>query len=341
MTLEEIKKELQSENYNFLRENKHLGSNIILLGLGGSHSYGTNNETSDLDIRGVALNSKQEILTYNDFEQHVNTTTDTTVYSFNKIIHLLMNSNPNVIEMLGLKPEHYLYLHPIGKELIDNRNLFLSKQIIHSFMGYAMQQLRRLQNISARHISQAEHEKHILDTINNSMYKIKERYKELNGYINLSINVSDNEQLDNEIFIDCNLTHYPLRDYSSIIAEMQSIIRSYDKIGTRNNKAKEHGKISKHMMHTFRLYLTCLDMLENEEIVTYREKEHDLLMDIRNGKYIDENEQPIPEFYDIVTEYENKLNYAKENTNLPDKPQYDKINEFLISVNERIVKEEI
>ena len=42
-----------------------------------------------------------------------------------------------------------------------------------------------------------------------------------------------------------------------------------------------------------------------------------------------------------MTEYENKLNYAKQNTNLPDKPQYDKINEFLISVNERIVKEEI
>ena len=85
----------------------------------------------------------------------------------------------------------------------------------------------------------------------------------------------------------------------------------------------------------------CLDILERGEIVTYREKEHDFLMDIRNGKYLDDNRQPIPEFFDMVNEYEKKLEYAKANTSLPEHPNYKKINEFVMSVNERIVKDEI
>ena len=93
---------LKSQEYNFLRENKNLGTNIILLGLGGSHAYGTNNENSDIDIRGIATRTKREILIGNDFEQVVDVNTDTTVYSFDKIIKLLCSCNPNVIKMPDL-----------------------------------------------------------------------------------------------------------------------------------------------------------------------------------------------------------------------------------------------
>lgn len=111
--IEEIKQKVASKEYNFLRENEHLGKNIILLGLGGSHAYGTNTESSDLDVRGIAVNRKEEILSNIRFEQFVNEETDTTIYSFNKIIALLSNCNPNTIEILGLKPEHYLYINSV------------------------------------------------------------------------------------------------------------------------------------------------------------------------------------------------------------------------------------
>ena len=154
MTLEQIKEKVKSTEYDFLRTNKHLGNNIILLGLGGSYAYGTNVETSDLDVRGCALNNKSEILTNENFEQFVNEATDTTIYSFNKLITLLSNCNPNTIEILGLKPEHYLYISPIGQELLDNKKIFLSKKAINSFGGYAHSQLRRLDN-KAREIFRA------------------------------------------------------------------------------------------------------------------------------------------------------------------------------------------
>lgn len=42
-------KQINSQQYNFLKTNKRLGNRIILMGLGGSYAYGTNNENSDID----------------------------------------------------------------------------------------------------------------------------------------------------------------------------------------------------------------------------------------------------------------------------------------------------
>lgn len=342
MNVDQIKEKLKSEEYDFLRKDKNLGDNIIILTLGGSHAYGTDNENSDLDIRGCALNSKMQILTNENFEQFTNEITDTTIYAFNKLIALLSNVNPNTIEMLGNKPEHYFYVSPIGQELIDNAHLFLSKRAIYSFGGYANQQLRRLENKSNRLVGQAQNEEHIYKTIEHAAYDFKNRYFEMpDDAIKLYIDKAIQEGYDTEIFMDVNLTHYPLRDYKGMWSEMQSIVKAYGKVGKRNEKAIEHNKLGKHMMHLIRLYMMCLDILEKEQIITYREDEHDLLMDIRNGKYLDSNKQPIAEFYEMVDEYEKKLEYAKQNTNLSDNPDYKAINEFVASVNERVVRDEV
>lgn len=342
MTIDEIKAALKTKEYDFLRNNEHLGKNIILLGLGGSHAYGMEHKDSDLDVRGIALSSKSEILLGNDFDQVVDTPTDTTIYSFNKIITLLSSNNPNTVELLGLKPEHYLYLSDIGRELLDNRKMFLSKICIKSFAGYSQSQFRRLQNKAARLVGQAENEEYIFKSIQNAKYDFKNRYfPHDESDVNLYIDKAVQEGYETEIFMDINLQHYPLRDWAGMWNEMKSIVSSYNKIGKRNEKAISHDKLGKHMAHLLRLYMMCIDILEKEEIITYRVDEHDLLMSIRNGEYLDSNRQPIPEFYDLLNEYEKRFGYAKKNTSLPDKPDYKRINEFVMSVNERVVKGEI
>lgn len=352
MNITEIRSLIQSKEYDFIRTNEHLGKNIILLGLGGSYSYGTNNESSDLDVRGCALNSKEDILVnlgwanearlVPGFEQFVDEATDTTIYSFNKLISLLVNVNPNTIELLGLKQEHYLHLTKIGQELLDNKKLFLSKKAVHSFGGYANQQLYRLNQKAAKNMSQSDLEVHILRTLEHMRNDFSRIYSDVpEDAMNLYIDKAVQEGYDTEIFMDVRLTHYPLRDYCSMWSELQNTVKAYGKIGKRNEKAILHNKIGKHSMHLLRLYMMCLDILENEEIVTYREKEHELLMDIRNGKYLDEKDQPIPEFFEIVDEYEKRLDYASKNTSLPEVPDYKRISEFVMSVNERIIKGEI
>lgn len=338
MNINDIKNIITTDTrYNFLNDNEHLNDNIVLLGMGGSIAYGTNTPNSDIDIRGIAVNSSNEILLGKDFEQVVDVVTDTTIYSFTKMIQLLSNANPNTIEILGLKPEHYLKVTEIGQKLLDNREIFLSKEVVNSFGGYAHSQLRRLDNKSARSLNQTEHEKHVLNSVNNVTYSFASRYNAYDNNIKLYVDKSNTNELDSEIYADINLKHYPLRDYLGMWSEMSNVIRDYDKVSKRNKNAVEHNKISKHMMHLLRLYMMCIDILDKHEIITYREDEHDLLMSIRNNDFIDENNQPTEEFNKLVDEYQKRMEEAVKRTTLPDKPDYKKINELIISVNKQIV----
>ncbi len=333
---------LEGAEYNFLRTNEHLGKHIILLGLAGSYSYGTNVETSDLDIRGVTLNQKSDLIGLTQFEQYVDDHTDSVIYAFRKMVTLLLGCNPNTIELLGLNAEHYLYLNEIGRMLLDNRKLFLSKRAVNSFGGYADAQLRRLQNALARDsLPQSEKERHIFHSVKNAMHDFNNHYKRFeNGSLEIFIDQAVNPELETEIFVNANMTHYPLRDYTNMWNAMANVVRDYEKIGKRNKK-KDDLHLNKHAMHLIRLFMMALDILEKGEIHTYRAAEHDLLMDIRFGKYQKEDGTFHESFYEILSDYERKLQYAAENTDLPDEPDMKKVQELVMTIHERVIRDEI
>ena len=333
---------LNKPEYNFINTNEHLGKHVILLGLAGSYAYGTNIEGSDIDIRGITLNQKSDIIGLTQFEQYVDDNTDTVIYAFNKMVNLLLSCNPNTIELLGLAPDNYLYLNDIGKMLLDNKRLFLSKRAIQSFVGYADAQLRRLQNALARDtFPQSEKEQHIFNSVKNAMYSFNSSYKSFeNGSLEIFIDKAINPELETEIFINANLNHYPLRDYASMWNTMSNVVKDYDKIGKRNKK-KDDLHLNKHAMHLIRLFMMAIDILEKGEINTYREKEHDLLMDIRFGKYQTDEGNFSDSFYDMMREYERRLHYAAEHTDLPAKPDFKRVQELVMTINERVIRDEI
>lgn len=149
-----------------------------------------------------------------------------------------------------------------------------------------------------------------------------------------------NPEFETEIFMDVELTHYPLRDYKNIWNEMNNIVKDYDKIGKRNKK-KDDNHLNKHAMHLVRLFMMAIDILKNGEIHTYREEEHDLLISIRRGDYQKEDGTFREEFYDIVNGYEKELEMAAAQTNLPDEPDEKRVQEYVMSVNEKVVRDEI
>ncbi len=333
---------LRQREYGFIETNEHLGRHVMLLGLAGSYSYGTNIRTSDIDIRGIALNQKSDLIGLTRFEQYVDEDTDTVIYGFNKVVGLLLSCNPNTIELLGLKPEHYLYLSDIGRLLLDNRRLFLSKRAIQSFGGYADAQLHRLQNALARDtFPQTEKERHIFNSVRNAMHDFNHRYGHFeNGSLELYIDKAVNPELETEIFVNASMTHYPLRDYCGMWNTMANVIRDYEKVGKRNKK-KDDLHLNKHAMHLIRLFMMALDILEKGEINTYREKEHGLLMDIRSGKYRKEDGAFHGSFYEMLSDFEKKLHYAAEHTDLPEEPDMAKVQELVMAINERVVRDEI
>jgi predicted nucleotidyltransferase len=331
MDIKEIKKELNSEQYNFLRDDEHLGERICLLALGGSLAYGTNlPDGGDVDIRGVTLEKPSELIGLESFEQVVNSETDTTIYGFNKFIKLLMECNPNTIEILGCLPEHYFYMDDVGKKLIDNKNLFLSQKAINSFSGYANDQLNRLQNALARdRISDIEKEKHILRSLQNAMFSFNGRYKNFKeGSIKLYIDEGEN----NEINADVTLKKFPVREFSGIINDLTNIVRTYNKLSRRNNK-KDDYHLNKHAMHLIRLYLMGIDIVEKGEINTYRSNELDMLLDIRKGKYMNEDGTYRKEFFDMQKELENRFLEAAKKTALPPTPDMEAIQKLVMEVN--------
>ena len=213
MNITEIKQAIKTPEYDFLRKNEHLGDNIILLGLSGSHAYGVNREGSDLDIRGIALNSRKEILLSRDFGQVVSKETDTVIYSFNKMIGLLTKCNPNVIELMYLKPEHYLHISPEGQIILDNKDAFLSKKAIGSFLGYASQQLYKMYQLVKDQMDDGKLEQHILKTLESIKKNFNNSYSPFpEDFMNLYIDKASEKNSKNvatEIFMDVNLSHYP------------------------------------------------------------------------------------------------------------------------------------
>lgn len=330
--MKEIMNKINSKEYDFLREDEHLGDNIILLTLGGSHAYGTNVEGSDLDIRGIAVERPKEIIGLSSFEQFEDRKTDTVIYGLRKVISLMKNCNPNVIEMFGTKDNQIIVCNKYGKLIRDNLDLFLSKKAIHSFGGYATAQLRRLQNALARDsYPQQEKEKHILNSIKNQLNSIEDRYKKLeNGDLKLFLGKSDKEDMDQEIFMTININDYPLRDFKNIYSEMSNIVKDYGKLNHRNSK-KDELHLNKHAMHLIRLLITGREILEGKGVNTYREKEKDLLLYIRAGKYT------YDEIFEMVDKYDSEFKYAADNTSLPEKPNHNKIEDLVMQINKEVI----
>lgn len=328
--------------YDFLRNDPHLGRRIMLLGISGSYGYGTNREGSDIDFRGVALNRPSDILGLTTFEQFEDRITDTVIFSFNKLIGLLLNCNPNTIEILGLDEDQYLICSELGKTLLENKGLFLSKRAAASFGHYADAQLRRLQNAIARDtLSQEDRERHILRSAQHAMDDFKRRYGACDyGTAKMYVDHAITEGLDTEIYLDMSFEHFPLRRYSDMMNTLHSVIKDYDKIGKRNHK-KDDDHLNKHAMHLVRLFMMGIDILEKAEIRTHRpESDLQLLRSIRNGDFM-EGSVLTPAFYEIVADYEKRFAEAEKKSDLPDNPDMDKIGRFVEMINRQAVMEDL
>lgn len=335
----DFKKLMLTSEYEFLRNHPRLGDRIILMGLGGSYAYGTNNENSDIDFRGITLNLPSDLLGLTEFEQYEDGSTDTVIYSFNKIIKLLLECNPNTIELLGLDDDQYLIKTTLGQELLDNKSLFLSKRAAKSFGGYASAQLRRLQNAIARDsMAQQEREQHIYSSVKNALEDFQRKNEMFDkGNIRIYIDESQNPELETEIFIDADYKHLPLRDYENMLGVMNSVIRDYDKIGKRNKK-KDDNHLNKHAMHLVRLFMMAIDILEKGEIRTHRTDDLELLKSIRRGDFQKADGTYQKEFYDLLSDYEKRLEVATAKTTLPDNPDMEKVEQFVEYVNRKAIE---
>jgi len=147
----------------------------VYLARHGSHAYGTSLPESDIDTKGFAVSPKKFVLgfAYN-FEQHQSAPRkknadgedaspeaaaeeDTAIYDIRKFCRLAANCNPAIIEVLFVEDEDVLQMHPAGRLLRENRDLFLSRKARYSFSGYAISQLKRIETHRGYLLNQPTH----------------------------------------------------------------------------------------------------------------------------------------------------------------------------------------
>ena len=175
----------------------------------------------------------------------------------------------------------------------------------------------------------------------NSLDDFNRRYEgRKTGSIRLYIDRAENPELDTEIFVDANYEHFPLRDYADLWGAMRTVVRDYDKIGKRNKK-KDENHLNKHAMHLIRLFMMAIDILEKGEIRTHRKDDLSVLLAIRRGDYMQADGTYSPEFYELLEEYERRLDEAAVKTMLPDNPDMKKVEAFVERINRYAVTGEL
>ncbi|MBC2195646.1 DNA polymerase beta superfamily protein [Listeria booriae] len=317
--MDKYKTAIMSPEYDFLRANADL-ENIAYLVASGSHGYGTNIATSDLDLRGFLLEDERYLLGLRTFEQFEEKETDTVIFGAKKFIKLCAQSNPNVLELLGVEEEDILICSDAGRMVRNNVDLFLSKRVEQTFGNYAKAQLKRLQNALVRNDnSKDEKEALVLERLNTQIGRFDDKYSDLDSNaLNLRLE-------NNEIVMDLNLQGYPLRDFNGIYTDLQGIVRTFDKARSDDSQ-KELPQLYKHAMHLVRMLVTGRDILEGKGVITKRRAEHELLMAIRSG------EMTFDEIFECVAVLQLEFDRAAKETALPEQVNMKQIEELLISL---------
>lgn len=73
---------------------------------------------------------------------------DIVLYEIRKMFNLLLKNNPNVLSLLWLRENFYILKNDVGQILIENREIFSSKESYYSFTGYAYGQLKRMTHMA-------------------------------------------------------------------------------------------------------------------------------------------------------------------------------------------------
>jgi len=124
---------------------------ICLLGLGGSRGFGINGKNSDYDYYGIFVEPKESFLGMSlpketiDIGSSEENQADIVLYELGHFFRLAIKCNPTIINILFFP--RYNILTNIGKEIVENRDLFLFQSAILSayggFVSHKISQFKR------------------------------------------------------------------------------------------------------------------------------------------------------------------------------------------------------
>lgn len=339
---------------------------VIFRGVWGSHAYGTATHESDQDMIGVFIVEPKHYLTLGDtISQVADAKNDIRYYSLRNYCDLAANANPNMLDSLFLPDDCILSSTPCWQMLIEKRSLFLSKLAANSYCEYAMSQIKkarglnkRINNPQPQALPSPEDFCYFLPQIAHGMpgRPIPLRKTLINlmhcrvaavEHTTELFRLYDYGTESKGVFRNGNLCFesIPIGDEKTYFigfllfnrhAFEQAKVKHrqyWDWIENRNEakwKAEEVGDLdynSKHMMHTFRLLYSGLNIMKHgEPLVRVTPELRDRLLAIRSGKFD----------YDILVkeaeELASELQDLKAQSSLPERADINAINTVLLEI---------
>lgn len=302
----------------------------IFLARHGSHAYGTSLPTSDVDLRGAAIAPRSHVTGFAyTFEQNEskitrdgfgNTIVDQVIYSLRKFMNLASDCNPNVLEVLFVEDSDIILATEEGRILRDNRELFLSKKVKHTFTGYAISQLKRIRTHRGYLLNPPSHKPTREEFGLATTMKIT---PDMMGAFDKVVSEGD------EVHPNVMELVQKEKQYKAAMEAWNS----YQRWDTNRNEARkgferDYGYDTKHAMHLVRLLRMCREILLGKGMIVRRPDAKELL-GIRHGEW---------KYEDLVSwaeqqDAEMQVLYAE--STLPHTPDLPKLNDLCVELHDR------
>ncbi|MCL4834862.1 MAG: nucleotidyltransferase domain-containing protein [Caldilineaceae bacterium] len=278
----------------------------ILKVIWGSQAFGTADDESDTDIRGVCIPPRRYILGLGNFEQYEERASDTVIYSLAKFVTLAQANNPNILDILWAAEEDIRYIDSFGAQLRGARDLFLSRQVAQTYAGYAASQIRRMET----------------------------HYRWLHNPPDHQPKPADfGAQPHPEGGVRFSNTHQE-RAFRGANKHWQNYQKWRENRNPERGALEEiHGYDTKHALHLLRLYRMGIEILR-EGVVRVKRPDAEWLRSVKAGRYT------YPELLEIVEDLQAELAEAERHTSLPATPDEAAIDALLVDLHWQALQSE-
>ena len=255
----------------------------------GSKLYGTDNENSDTDYKGVFLPSKNECF-LNNYKKVVTKSSggpgknnandvDEELYSLQYFMHLAYKGEMIVLDMLHAPEDKMATNTPIWRSLREKRSMFYSKNM-HGYLGYIRKQVSRYSAKGDRLNAM----KSVLDYLKGFDGTLKLNIKGIweglpVGQYCFKVELPQEERWE---LYEVAGKRFP--ETITVANAKEMVQRNYDKSGNRAKKAQLNNGIDwKAVSHAFRAVFQLQELLDTNDLV-YPLKEAQYLKDVKEGK---------------------------------------------------------
>ncbi len=116
---------------------------IIFKCIVGSQAYGTNTPESDIDIKGVYIQDKSDVIGFNKYKPQIEINKDEVYFEIGRFLELLQKGNPTMMELIFSPDDCVLEYTEEWNILLQYKDKFITQECRNSFIGYAESQIKK------------------------------------------------------------------------------------------------------------------------------------------------------------------------------------------------------